>query len=528
MAGETHAGSIFVELKTKYESAVAGMNKAKVAVEQVGASVQKTSQAVAAGGLGIARGLDAADKAAIRLSAKLARVTGIMFSLQAVMSSFSGNSGGASKFTAAMQGASTGLGTFAAIALALPGPLGVALGAVTGLTAGAVGFAKAMGDNLKAVEAIQAVVNRIDNRRIGTAGQKGFNSATMSGSDASIANLKADIELRKQELEDVFRAQEELSRRIQQQRAIFEGSASPLDRANAEQWLTINDNPESAQRRAAATAQAADRLKGGQAELALAEAMRARQELETDNKRSIDNANIMLQNGLIQPLDLLSDQARAAQEQLQKLFNQQGDLNKIKPGLGNTLNTDVSQAIQNAQTTQDALRSQQQLQQVAVGFGNAIGSAVYDGVLQGKKAMEIVAAVGKNLFANFINDAVKNLQDGMTAAFKYAFGAAGGAVGGVVSAALGVAGAIYASRQNESDDAFDSVQSAIESSQAVRGIVAGPSSVAIASVGENIQRAFEPSRQLLQSMLGVLREINAKSGRGGGAQGTPYPSVATS
>ena len=165
---------------------------------------------------------------------------------------------------------------------------------------------------------------------------------------------------------------------------------------------------------------------------------------------------------------------------------------------------------------------------VAADFGNAIGGAVYNGILEGKKAMEIVADVGKNLFANFIDSSIKQLQTGMTAAFKYAFGEAGSAVGGFVNAALGVAGAIYASRQNESDDAFDSVQSAIESSQAVRGIVAGPSSVAIASVGENIQRAFEPSRQLLQSMLGVLREINAKSGRGGGAQGTPYPSVATS
>ncbi len=155
--------------------------------------------------------------------------------------------------------------------------------------------------------------------------------------------------------------------------------------------------------------------------------------------------------------------------------------------------------------------------EMAGNFGSAVTSGLRQAILSGAKPMEALAGIANNLFENALNDAMKAAQEGLSSIFKAVAGEGGAGIAGALTGALGIAGAIFAKRKGGVDQSFASIQSRIESSQAVRGIVAGPSSVAISEVGEKIERAFEPSRQVFLQMLNELKSINRKTGGGGGS-----------
>jgi len=156
---------------------------------------------------------------------------------------------------------------------------------------------------------------------------------------------------------------------------------------------------------------------------------------------------------------------------------------------------------------------------MAQNLSGAIGEGIVDGILAGRSAMETLANVGRNLFENMIRDVVGGFQTLMTDAFKAITGVAGGEIGGLLTGIMGVVGMFLSQRGKDGSDAFSSVKSNIESSQAVRGIVAGPASVGIASVGENLSRAVAPLVELARASLDQLKQISAKLGSGGAPGG---------
>ena len=83
----------------------------------------------------------------------------------------------------------------------------------------------------------------------------------------------------------------------------------------------------------------------------------------------------------------------------------------------------------------------------------------------------------------------------------------------------------------ESDSSFGNVHSAINSSEQTRGLIAGPANIAIATVGENLQRAMAPLVARLDIAITVLTKIefNTRGGRPGGDAGAggQFPGVAT-
>ena len=162
-------------------------------------------------------------------------------------------------------------------------------------------------------------------------------------------------------------------------------------------------------------------------------------------------------------------------------------------------------------------------------FADAIGAATFNGILEGKKAMEIVADTGQKLFRNFLSQSITNFQKGMVAAFGQIAGAGGEALGGLFTGLIGLAG-FFLSNKRGSQQAFEGVESAIESSQAVRGIVAGPTNVAIAQVGDDLRRALAPLQAVAERQLGELIAIrNNTGGAGPGTGAAPFAgSVATS
>ena len=148
-----------------------------------------------------------------------------------------------------------------------------------------------------------------------------------------------------------------------------------------------------------------------------------------------------------------------------------------------------------------------------------IGDAVFRGILEGAKAIEILGDIAQNVFTTALDAAIQGFQKGMSDVLTQIAGSAGGVIGNILTGIAGVAAGIFLNRRGESTNTFSEVQSRIESTQAVRGVVAGPTSIPIASVGSNLERAFVPVNERLDAMIEHLRNISENTSRGPAAGG---------
>lgn len=155
-------------------------------------------------------------------------------------------------------------------------------------------------------------------------------------------------------------------------------------------------------------------------------------------------------------------------------------------------------------------------------FTEAIGNAFVNGILEGKKAIEIVADLSKNLLGAALNDVVKNFTEGMKEAFKSIAGAGGELLGSALITVVGVVAGVLGKRAS-STDSFNRVKDLVESTEAVRGIVAGPQNVAIAAVGSNLKRALIGVESRLDVLIRVAVETRDKVGGVSFAGSVPTP-----
>lgn len=156
-------------------------------------------------------------------------------------------------------------------------------------------------------------------------------------------------------------------------------------------------------------------------------------------------------------------------------------------------------------------------------FSASIGDAVKRGILEGQDAMEVLAGVGENLFSKFLDQSIDFFQKGMTDALTSIAGAGGGILGGLFSGLVGLAGFFLSGRGGASTtQTFAGVNGQVESTQAVRGVVAGPESVSIAAVGDNLRRALIGVEARLDALIRISTQIRDGQGVGGTAAGSPF------
>lgn len=149
---------------------------------------------------------------------------------------------------------------------------------------------------------------------------------------------------------------------------------------------------------------------------------------------------------------------------------------------------------------------------------NAISDAVINGIVNGKKGAEILADLTKNLMTAALNDVAKRFQQGLIDVFKAVAGAGGELLGSALITVVGVVAGVLG-RKKSSSDSFASIQSRIDSSEAVRGIVSGPANVAIAAVGDNLKRALVGVEQRLDALISITSQIRDQ-GSGPGFAGS--------
>jgi hypothetical protein len=142
------------------------------------------------------------------------------------------------------------------------------------------------------------------------------------------------------------------------------------------------------------------------------------------------------------------------------------------------------------------------------------GKGQQDGGI-GQEMEQETNKIFKNLFDQALKPGLDSLKTMLVNGFKDLFGDAGGALSSAIMGAIGLLGMMLTS---SSQSSFDSsgASSNITSSQAVRGVIAGPESVAIADVGAQLSDSLIPTNEILENILNVLQASKAGATGGNG------------
>ena len=179
---------------------------------------------------------------------------------------------------------------------------------------------------------------------------------------------------------------------------------------------------------------------------------------------------------------------------------------------------------------------------LAQGVRDAFGEGFAEAIKNGGDVFDLISTkledAANNALIKGMQTAFDTAQGLLEEAFKSAATALGPALEGImgdIGPALGDAlsgavqfvalqalSALLGGGGNDQRSSSSNVQSAVTSTQAVRGIVAGPTEVAIANVGRNIAEAIDPLLQETVVQTGILRGIltSVQSGTAAAGGGT--------
>lgn len=514
MPNETVAGSIVVQLKAQIEDLKKGVAEAKTVLQGLGKGVQDAAQQVNQGGTRIGRTFDDIDKRSIRLAARTALLTNRLLGLQLILQTIGTRFAG-SKFSREMQTATDALTAFGGVVSIFPNKIGLAVGGIAALAAVIGSLVQPTAKEREELERVTKLLQNLDEAR-----KKIESGRKLADQDFSrrrrlgvVDDPNDPFEKENKDLEKLIKDRESLLDELALVTAKLDARVLELagpDLTADERNKLIDD----INRLEDKVKNLNEVISEGQLAKAFRDINKEMKEFTAEMAQGAKNADILIQHGLISPLQALQLEVSATEAKLRKAFEFQATLNGIKPGSGDALNTVIGEGLTKLKTDREQLARGLEVDRLATNFSSAIGQGIIDGIMAGESAMEVLANVSKNLFENALRDVVGNFQTGMTEAFKAITGVAGVEIGGLITGLVGIAAGIFNNRKNKSSSSFDNVRSNIESSQAVRGVVAGPTNVAIASVGEDIGRAMAPVVQRLDIIARFSLEI-ARNTRGG-------------
>jgi hypothetical protein len=157
-------------------------------------------------------------------------------------------------------------------------------------------------------------------------------------------------------------------------------------------------------------------------------------------------------------------------------------------------------------------------EQLRITISGSVSAGVVDGISRGASSMEILADIGRRLMSKALTDAIDSFTVAMSESLKALGVEASGLVNGILNAAIALVGFLLSQLEKGSDASsrFGKVGAEVESSQLVRGVVSGPTSVAIAELQGNLDRAMVPVVERLDILTGIGQEILSRMSGGGG------------
>jgi hypothetical protein len=152
------------------------------------------------------------------------------------------------------------------------------------------------------------------------------------------------------------------------------------------------------------------------------------------------------------------------------------------------------------------------------GYAGAITSGISDLADAITSGGQTLMQAAKNIFKNLFNeamqpglDALKNL---LIQGFKSLFGETGSALASAIMGVIGLVGMLLTSGSGSSSFSASGVTSTVTSHEAVRGIIAGETSIPIGELNAGLQEALLPTNEILSQI-----EQNTRGSGGSGNMG---------
>lgn len=205
----------------------------------------------------------------------------------------------------------------------------------------------------------------------------------------------------------------------------------------------------------------------------------------------------------------LADQAAAAGASSETIEFYGEKLREVREVLDDLRNVELGQAIDR--------RLQERLKAVSESLASSIrtniGGAILDAFERGESVLKNFAEIGAGFFRDQFNQALDFLQKKLSSVFFDLFkdSAAGAAGGAIAQGLLGIGGALLNAASSRTTSSVDDFESAISSSESVRGVVAGPTNVAVSRVGSALKEALRTTEVLLERIA-----IAVETGGSGG------------
>jgi hypothetical protein len=170
---------------------------------------------------------------------------------------------------------------------------------------------------------------------------------------------------------------------------------------------------------------------------------------------------------------------------------------------------------------------------LAEGVVDGIGGALFELARSGGDLQAFAQSLGQ-LSEQFLTQAFEKATEALQANLSKALENLGPGVGAALAGALGIGLGLIAGAMKETvaTETNAAIKSAVTSTQQLRGIVAGPTQVAIGQVATGIEEAFQPMLELDRRRNALLEDLlrtsgSAPSAATAGAPGATEEAVAT-
>jgi hypothetical protein len=162
------------------------------------------------------------------------------------------------------------------------------------------------------------------------------------------------------------------------------------------------------------------------------------------------------------------------------------------------------------QTKIDYARSGEQISGMASSIAQGLSSLVDAITNGGRDLLQSLNSFFKSIFNETLKQGMKQLEQLLVNGLKELFSTAGSAAASAIMGAIGLIG-MFLTSGGSSSWSPSGVQSSVTGHEAVRGIIAGETSIPIAQISDSLAEVMAPH-------LSVLRQIEANT-RGGKAGG---------
>jgi hypothetical protein len=562
MAEQFDAGSVFVQFKAQAEGVVAASKKAGDSVKQFGDKAAGAAKRVDAASAKVASSFAKINKESASLAGRAASMGQRLIGVQLAMQTIVGTTGEMSR---ELQTAAQAFSAFAAIVSVFPTPLGLVVGLVAALVIGLKGLLGPSDEATKALEkqkkAADELAKSLDAlNKVYASRQVGAFAKSLEESgivEREIAKLEEDRARTLEELGAILKNALDIRLKLRGELENTEG----FTQKDLDQQLKIIDRLKGqAKEQTRIINLKKQAIAEADAEFAKAKAQRA-EEKSAREKAALDadmerkkaaaeaeaNAKRLFQLSVEQLRQKIENDKLAAEEEERLIMEATeaaiaGEDARYQKRLADLAALEDAEKayVDQIQIYEDTAREEARIKREAElqglskqfrdrfadPFAYSISSAFQEGLTQGMTAFEAVANFGEKVFADMVGGFAKDLQTTIGDVISDLAGAAGEELGGVVQGIVGIAGFFLSQRGSRSGSQRFADATGVTSTQAVRGVVAGPTNIAISAVGDNLSRSMLPVLEKMDEIIGILRSF---SFGGGGAGSAPYAgSVPTS